>query len=185
MAWREGFEGPFSSFRASAILTSKGDSIAVELSSLSRVERTLKAFREGKIIGRYHGWGLIASNPPPLSLFAMDNASISTFTSLSSSQLVDSALDVDDIVPDKELASPEALRSSPQRALLSRRLTKPHPKSLSSRFIDYSFRHNSNLWTIQPKSAVTKGHRPFKIWQHSSEIRSPAQRSARWLYNAC
>jgi hypothetical protein len=50
---REGFEGPCSSFKASAILTSKGESIAIEMSSLSRVEGALKAFGEGRIMGHF------------------------------------------------------------------------------------------------------------------------------------
>jgi hypothetical protein len=50
---REGFEGPCSSFRASVILTLKGESIAVEMSSLSRIEGALKAFEEGRIMGHF------------------------------------------------------------------------------------------------------------------------------------
>jgi hypothetical protein len=44
-----------SSARASVILTSKGESIAVKMSSLSRVEEALKAFGEGRILGHYPG----------------------------------------------------------------------------------------------------------------------------------
>jgi hypothetical protein len=58
MARREGFEGPASSSRASAILTSKGDSIAIEMSSLSRVERALRAFGGVRKLGNYTGWGI-------------------------------------------------------------------------------------------------------------------------------
>jgi hypothetical protein len=36
-------------------LTSKGESIAVKMSSLSRVEEALKAFGEGRILGHYPG----------------------------------------------------------------------------------------------------------------------------------
>jgi hypothetical protein len=53
MERREGFKGPFSSFRASAMLTSNGESIAVELSSLSRVEGALKAFGGGRVMGHF------------------------------------------------------------------------------------------------------------------------------------
>jgi hypothetical protein len=55
MEQREGFKGPLSSVRASAILTLKGESIAVKMSSLSRVEEALKAFGEGRILGHYPG----------------------------------------------------------------------------------------------------------------------------------
>jgi hypothetical protein len=58
MARREGFEGLVSSSRASAILTLKGDSIAVEMSSLSRVERALRAFGGVRKLGNYTGWGI-------------------------------------------------------------------------------------------------------------------------------
>lgn len=58
LAWGESLKGPLSSFRASAILTSKGESIAIGINSLSRAERALKAFGEGKIMGHYAGWAI-------------------------------------------------------------------------------------------------------------------------------
>jgi hypothetical protein len=56
---KEGFKGPFSSSKASAILTLKGESIAVEMSSLSYIERGWEAFEEGKIIYYYAGCAII------------------------------------------------------------------------------------------------------------------------------
>jgi hypothetical protein len=58
MARKEGFKGLASSSRASAILVLKGDFIAVEMSSLSRVERALRAFGGVRKLGNYTGWGI-------------------------------------------------------------------------------------------------------------------------------
>jgi hypothetical protein len=58
IARRESFKGLASSFKALIILILKGDSIAVEMSSLSRVKRALRAFRRVRKLGNYTGWGI-------------------------------------------------------------------------------------------------------------------------------
>ncbi len=58
MARREGFEGLCSSFRASAILVSNGESIAIILSLLLRVESCEYEGEQAQIMGRYTGRGV-------------------------------------------------------------------------------------------------------------------------------
>jgi hypothetical protein len=70
MARKEGFKGPASSSRASAILNLKGDSIIIKISSLSRIERALRAFRGVRKLGNYTGWGIPrVGDLKPLSIF--------------------------------------------------------------------------------------------------------------------
>ena len=83
-----------------------------------------------------------------------------------------------------DVETPSEISSAPSSALpaLSHR---SRPRSTSSSFIGYSFRHDGKEYQIRERSAVRKGGKQSYIWQHGSELKCKQNIYPSWLCNIC